>query len=133
MKNLVESSSELSVILELCLQGLRPSPNLALASTSHVNLLEDLRKRRRLWRKFSPSRVLDIRDVGEFYQLEDGLLVLALIRDGYLQELQFYDLWGPETSVGFEPWLVRPITSHRIFDFLCDPTQDLLILVCRTG
>jgi hypothetical protein len=132
MKNLVESSTELGVILQLGLQGLRLSSYLTSTPTSHVKLLNDIRMRRNLWRKLLPSRVLGIRDIGGFYQLEDGLLVIAGTHDENLQELRFYDLWGPETLLGFEPRLIRPVPSYQIFDFICDPTQDLLILVCST-
>ncbi|PVF93156.1 hypothetical protein CPB86DRAFT_768297 [Serendipita vermifera] len=133
MKGMIEHSSELSFILQLYLQGRRQSPNYSRIAPSYSTLLKDLRMGTRLWRQFHPARVLEIRNVGDFYQLVDGLLVLAMMRDGNLQELRFYDLWSQQDPRMFEPWLIRVIPSCRIFDFLCDPTQDLLILVCHNG
>ncbi|PVF91116.1 hypothetical protein CPB86DRAFT_413986 [Serendipita vermifera] len=72
MKSMVEHSSELSFILELYLQGRRQSPSYARIAPSYSTLLKDLRMGTHLWRQFNPARVLEIRNVGDFYQNYDS-------------------------------------------------------------
>jgi hypothetical protein len=81
-----------------------------------------------LWKSLRPNFMWEIPVIGNNYQLLDDIFINLLRNEGDNSvSFNFYALWQ-QKGVPPTPWHVQTYRGVPILDFICDPSQDLLIL-----
>ncbi|PVF93162.1 hypothetical protein CPB86DRAFT_877375 [Serendipita vermifera] len=134
VQNLLTQSSRVKLKLELAVQGRRlRHPYLVQDHTVEQGASSALLARAQreviCWREFKYDSVWEIPEIGNNYQLLDDVFInLLRSGDGTSISFNYYALWQQKNSKKPDPWRTQSYQGTPILDFICDPSQNLLVI-----